>query len=69
MNLGRESSIFLAVPFLVDLGLFDFFSLVGRFFVRGIAGYLAMGNARKAIGWSNYDGGRLAIVVSGSYAQ
>lgn len=69
MNLGRESSIFLAVPFLVDLGLFDFFSLVGRFFVRGIAGYLAMGNARKAIGWSKYDGGRLAIVVSGSYAQ
>jgi hypothetical protein len=66
MNLGRESSIFLAVPFLVDLGMFDFFPLVGRFFLPGLARYLAKANARQAIGRSNYDGGRLAIVVSGS---
>jgi hypothetical protein len=69
MNLGRRFSIFLAVSFLVDLGMFVFFPLVGRFFLSEIAWYRANGNPRKPIGRFQYDGGRLDIVVSRSYAK
>jgi hypothetical protein len=69
MNLGRKFWNFLAVCFLFDLGMFIFFFLVGRFFLWEIAGYLANGNPRKAIGRFKYDGRRLAIVVSRSYAK
>ena len=69
MNLGREFSILLAVSFLVDLGMSVFFPLVGRSFLCEIAWHLANGNSRQAARRFKYDGARLAIVVSRSYAK